>query len=310
MIFRKPSPVVLLAGLIALAFGGAGGLAWFNVHQANSFFEPHALLARFPAEESAVLSIDFNLLRRAGILTASKAPLEADYKQFLDGTGFDYRRDLDSLVASFSSKGNFFIARGRFNWKKLRDYAAKQGGSCYQQLCRVQGSTPDRHISFLPLRDDAIAIAVSTNDLAVTALTNRGQPVTTVLPSAPVWMVIPGAELRRPNTLPPDFRLMLSALQSADRITLTIAPVSADPDGGIEARLETICRTPGDAGVLTSQLRTTTATLKEAVARDKEAQKDELAAMLTAGRFDQSDRRVTGTWPIRKSLLDSLTAGI
>jgi hypothetical protein len=103
---------------------------------------------------------------------------------------------------------------------------------------------------------------------------------------------------------------MLSALQSADRITLTIGTVSSDPDAGIEARLETICRTPGDAGVLTSQLRTTTATLKEAVARDKEARNDELAEMLTAGHFDQSDRKVTGKWPIRKSLIESLTAGI
>jgi hypothetical protein len=297
--------------LIVVAFGAAAGFAWYNLHRTNAFFEPHALLGRFPQEEAAVMSVDVALLRQTGLLTASKAPLESDYKQFLDGTGFDYKRDLDFLMASFSGKGNFFIARGRFDWKKIRDYTAKQGGSCYRELCRVQGSAPDRHISFLPLRDDAMALAVSTNDLAVTALTNPGQPVATALPSAPVWISIPGAELRRPNTFPPDLRLMLSALQTVDRVTITIGPAgSGNNPPGIEARLETTCRTAGDADVLISQLRTTTSTLKEAVKRDKDAQKDELATTLTEGSFDQSDRRVVGKWPIRKNLLDSLTDGI
>ena len=130
--------------------------------------------------------------------------LEPDYKQFVEGTGFDYKRDLDSVTASFSRSGNYFIARGRFHWAKLRDYAVRQGGSCYQDLCRVQGSRPDRHISFLPLRNDAIALAVSTNDLAATLLTKTGQPVTAAIPAAPVWISVPGAELRRQDALPPE----------------------------------------------------------------------------------------------------------
>ncbi len=108
---------------------------------------------------------------------------ESDYKRsFFDGTGFDYKRDLDSVVASFSGAGNFFIARGRFDWAKLRAYAVREGGSCYKDLCRIQGSKPERHISFLPLRDDAIALAVSTNDLAATQLTKTGQPITAAIP--------------------------------------------------------------------------------------------------------------------------------
>jgi hypothetical protein len=299
----KSKPLAVAFLLLALA---AGGTFWFKVHQANAFFEPHTLLSRFPAEESSVLSIDVKLLRQAGLLTASTGPLEPDYKQFLDGTGFDYRKDLDSLLASFSNHGNYYIARGRFNWPKLREYVTKQGGSCYQELCRVQGSTPDRHVSFLPLRDDALAMAVSTNDLAVTALARPGQPIATALPSSPVWLSVPGAELRRPNSLPAGIRWMLSALQTVDRITITVGP---SPEG-IEARLETLCKTPVDADLLTSQLRTTTANLKEALARDKDSRDDELAAMLMAGSFDQNDRKVTGKWPVRKSLIDSLTAGI
>jgi len=300
LILRK-----VLFGLTLVVLATAG-FVWFRIHRTNAFFEPHALLGRFPVEEAVVLSADFKSLRQAGLLTGSKAPLEADYKQFLDGTGFDYRRDLDLVVASFSAHGNYFIARGHFNWAKMRDYVVKQGGSCYQQLCRVQGSTPDRHISFLPLRDDAIALAVSTNDLAATAMTNASQPIAAELPSAPVWLSIPGAELRRPNTLPGGLHLMLSALQNTDRITVTLGTSPA----GMQARLETVCKTAVDAGVLASQLRITTASLKEAIARDKDAQNDELAAALISGSFDQSDRKVVGTWPVHKSLLESLTAGI
>lgn len=284
---------------------GAGIAAW-RVHAAREFFDEHKLLSRFPAEDALALGIDFTALRAAGLLNTSKAPLETDYKQFVEGTGFDYRRDLDSVNASFSRSGTFFIARGRFDWKKLRDYAARQGGSCYQDLCRMQGSKPERHVSFLPLRGDAIALAVSANDLAASMLTKTGQPVTADIPNAPVWLSVPGSELRKQDALPPGMHLMLSALTSADRVVITIGPAGS----GIEAHLEATCRTKDDAKVLASQLRVTTSTLRQALQQDRQAGDDELASVLTGGKFDQADRRVTGTWPLRKSLLDALTEGI
>ena len=305
MILRKVLPLALLAVALTTASG-----VWYRVHQTRAFFDQHALLSRFPAEEAAVVSVDVSLLRQAGLLGSSSAlPPEAEYKQFLEGTGFDYKRDLDTLVASFSDKGNFFIARGRFNWSRLREYAARQGGSCYQELCRLQGSTPDRHISFMPLRNDALALAVSTNDLAVTQLTRPGQPITATLPAEPVWLSLPGSELRKPNALPGGLRYVLSALQTADRILFTVGlgnPASA----GIEARLETTCRTADDAKVLASQLRIATSTLKQALAHDPQAQADELAALLTAGNFDQTDRKVFGKWPVKSNLLALLTQGL
>ena len=286
---------IVLAGILLVC-----AAAWSRIHAGRAFFNPAALLSRFPAEDALVLSADFTALRRAGLLTESKTTLEPEYKQFLEGTGFDLKRDLDSLVASFSRTGTFFIARGRFDWKKLRDYAAHQGGSCYEDLCRIQGSTPERHISFLPLRGDALALAVSTNDLAVTRLTKTADPVTTPLPSAPVWISVPGAELRRQDALPPGMHLMLSALTTADRVVITLGPGGQ----GIEAALEATCRTQDDARVLASQLSSMTGILK------KNASDNEVAAMLAAGSFNQTDRRVTGKWPIRKSLLDALTNGL
>jgi hypothetical protein len=298
---KRIAPAAVLA--VLLLVGGAIG---YRIHSRSAFFDQRVLLSRFPAEDALAMSIDFAALRKAGLLDESKASLEPEYKQFLDGTGFDYKRDLDTAVASFSRSGNFFIARGRFHWAKLREYAVRQGGSCYQDLCRMQGSRPERHISFLPLRDDAIALAVSTNDLAATLLTKAGQPVTASIPTAPVWISVPGAELRRQDALPPGMHLMLSALTSADRVIVTLEPVG----GRIEAHMDATCRTQGDAKVLASQLRSTTALLKEALTRDKKRDDDEVATLLTAGTFDQTDRRVTGRWPVRKSLLDALTAGI
>jgi hypothetical protein len=294
-------PAVLLTGLLL-----AGGVVGYKIHSRRAFFDRRVLLSRFPAEDALALNIDFTALRAAHLLPDSKAELEPEYKQFLDGTGFDYKRDLDSVVASFSGSGKFFIARGRFNWVKLRDYAVRQGGSCYQDLCRIQGSRPERHISFLPLRDDAIALAVSTDDLAAARLTKTGQPVTAPIPAAPVWISVPGAELRHQDSLPPGMHLMLSALTSADRIVITLGPGPK----GIEAHLEATCRTQDDARILAGRLRTTTILLKEALTRDKKAADDEVGTLLTAGSFEQTDRHVNGTWPIRKTLLDALTGGI
>jgi hypothetical protein len=298
---RRVTLVIILAGALL-----AGGALLFKARESSGFFEPRNLLSRFPAGDSVVVSLDVALLRRTGLLAApiSKLTLEPEYKQFVEGTGFDYQRDLDSVVASFSSSGTYFIARGRFNWAKLRDYAARQGGSCYDQLCRVQGSRPERHISFLPLRDDAIALAVSSNDLAATHLTKAGDPISTPLPSAPAWISIPGAALGG-DELPPGLRVTFSGLQKADRVLITFG---ASPQG-VEARMEAECRTAENAAALLSQLRSATALLKEATSRDKQVQGDELATMLSAGTFDQTGTKVEGKWPVGKGLIDALTAG-
>jgi len=298
---RQIAGVAILAGLLLTA----GGIIGYRTYSSLTFFEPRRLLSRFPAEDALAVSIDVSLLRRAGLLGDSKAAPEPDYKQFVDGTGFDYKRDLDFVAASFSKSGTFFIARGHFQWPRLREYAIHQGGSCYQDLCRIEGSRPERHISFLPLRDDAMALAVSTDDLAATRLTKASQPLASV-PSAPVWISVPGAELRRQNSLPPGMHMMLSALTSADRIVITFVPAGQ----AIEARMEATCRTLEDAKALATQLQNTTRLLKEAAARNTTAADDEITALLTSGSFYQSDMRVNGKWPVRRTLLAALTDGI
>jgi hypothetical protein len=300
-ISRRHLTLAIVAAALLLA-----GLAALKWNRARGFADTRVLLSRFPVEDAIVLNADFAAMRGAGLLTESKLPLEPDYKQFLDGTGFDYRKDLDAVTASFSKSGNFFIARGRFNWAKLRDYAAHQGGSCYQDLCRMPGSTPQRRISFLPLRDDTMALAVSTDDLAANRLTKPGNPVTATLPTAPVWMIIPGTALHDSAAVPPGLRLMLSALTNADRLVVTLQPSG----NNLDAKMEATCRSKDDAHVLASQLRSVTAKLKEALQQNKDAQGDELVKVLVGGQFDDHGALVDGIWPFSKSLIASLTAGI
>jgi hypothetical protein len=293
------------AAALLIAVAAAGAYGW-RVREARAFFDPSSLFSRFPAGDATALSIDFATLRKAGLLNESKGALEAEYKAFLDGTGFDYRRDLDLVAASFSPAGNYFIARGRFDWQKLHDYALKQGGSCYQQLCRMTGSRPDRHISFLPLRPDTIGIAVGSDDLAVSRLTSAGPPIATKLPEAPVWLSVPGAALRAQDAVPPGIRLMLSAMNGAERVTLTISASGGQP----EARLETTCHTLSEAQMLISQLRSTTSLVKDALPKDAAMRDDELARTLSAGIFEQNGPKVTGRWPVSKNLIDSITSGM
>jgi hypothetical protein len=307
---RGIRPFKIVHFLVAICTA-AVAIALYQWHDTRAFFEPASLLSRFPAEDGTALHIDFKSLRQAGLLADTGAAREPEYRQFVDGTGLDYRRDLDLVVASFSKSGNYFIARGRFDWNKLRDYATRQGGSCYQQLCRMPGSTPERHISFLPLRPETIAVAVSTDDLAAARLAKTGPPVLSHLPGAPVWLSVPGSALQKPNALPPGVRLLVSALMKADRVLLAAGPGSPGTEAhGFEAHLDAGCRSAEDARILASQLRAATGMLKEALLTDKEAGQDGLARALAAGTFDASGPKVSGKWPLPKNLIESLTAGI
>src|SRR6266571_2330075 len=134
---------------------------------------PEMALARLPSDNAAVLSIDFDALRRGGIFEMLSGPVveeEPEYKTFVEKTAFDYRRDLDHAFISFHSSGVYFLVRGRFDWKRLEGYAREQGGGCVNSLCRMPGSVPERKISFFPLHSSLMAMAVSVNESAATRM--------------------------------------------------------------------------------------------------------------------------------------------
>ena len=269
------------------------------------------MLQRLPPENAPVLFVDFDTLRRGGVLkflTASKSAEEPDYQAFVRATGFDYQRDLDLAVASFQNGGEFFVVKGRFDWPKLRAYAQSQGGACADQLCRLQGSTPARQISFMPVATNLMAMAVSTDPTAALRLSEpaggRVQPLDP--PRDPVWMSIPAESLKTPGQLPPGASFFTAALSSADRILLSLGP-----DGTrLEARLLVTCRTPQDAAALAGQLQHATSLVREMIAREKQTPSTkDLSGVLTAGVFEQSGRRVLGRWPLPTEFLESLAGG-
>jgi hypothetical protein len=169
----------------------------------------------------------------------------------------------------------------------------------------MQGSRPDRRISFLPLRGDTLAVAVSTDDLAAAKLENTGPKVTAKLPTEPVWLSVPGTFLRSRDLLPLSVRVTLSGITTAERVVFTLNQSGQ----GIELRMSATCQSPDEARVLSSQLRSSTSQLKEALAKSS-TPVEELVRAVANGSFDQKEKLVAGKWPVPGSLLKSLTAGI
>ena len=291
----------------------AGGATWLAVYERNRMAaaSPLGMLRRLPPENATVLFVDFDTLRRGGLLkllSASKTAEEPDYQTFVRATGFDYQKDLDLAAVSFSSDGEFFVVKGRFDWERLRAYAQGQGGGCEGRLCRMQGSTPDRRISFLPLQPNLMALAVSTDASAAMRLaepqTSNVQPLDA--PRDPVWLSIPAEGLKAPGQLPPGASFFTSALSSADRILLSLGPEG----DRLEARLLVTCRSSGDAAALAGQLQHATSLVKEMLAQEKQPPNvKDLSGVLTAGVFEQSGRRVLGHWPLPAAFLESLAGG-
>ncbi|MBI2681390.1 MAG: hypothetical protein HYX25_10355 [Candidatus Solibacter usitatus] len=290
----------------------AEGVVWYmaarRAHPAA--VTPASLIARLPVEDAAVLYVDFDALRRGGVLqltNRSKVIEEPDYQAFVASTGFDYKSDLDAAAAAFRPDGDFFTVRGRFDWKKLQAYAQSQGGSCYNDLCRLTGSTPTRQISFLRLEEGVMALAVSPDAMAATRIAAKAGPRPTQdLPSQPVWLSLPSAALRKLDGLPGGTRVLAKAMEDSESILL-----SAGPQGKqFEARVEVMCRNDQDAAALGSQLERITALLRDSIAREKrQPDPNDLSGVLTGGVFEHTGRRVLGRWPIASGFLETLAGG-
>jgi hypothetical protein len=305
--------VKLRAWLVAVALAMVGGAVWLGLQERSRIAaqSPAGMLRRLPPQNAAVLFVDFDALRRGGILkviSQSKAAEEPDYQAFVGATGFDYRRDLDLAAVSFTADGEFFIIRGRFDWTKLESYARSQGGSCSGRLCRMPGSTPERRISFYPLQSNLMALAVSSDSSAATRLqepyAGAVQPLDR--PADPVWFSIPAENLKSPNGLPGGTRMFATALASADKILLSLGPQGEQ----FEARLAVTCRTSNDAAALAVQLQHATSMLRDIMAQEKQKPNlKDLSGVLTAGVFETSGRRVLGRWPLPPVFLESLAGG-
>jgi hypothetical protein len=293
----------LVVLLVACALA-AGGIYWFRARRAAG---PTDLVAYLPTANASVVYIDVDALRRSGILSmlaGSKTAEEPDYQQFVQETKFDYRQDLEAIAAAFKDGRIYFALRGRFHWSELRDYAARQNGSCHNDFCVVTGSQPNRRISFYPLRSDVMAMAIGPDDFGAYQVTSSSNKSTLAPPKQPVWALIPAVALQRMDTLPAAAKAYVPALQGAEQIVFSIG---ANPAQQLQLGLHVTCKDTAAASALLSQFETTTKALRELVAHQRQKPDPaDLSGALAAGTFRRDDRQVYADWPIPKALLDAL----
>jgi hypothetical protein len=267
---------------------------------------PRDMLACLPPGDGPTLFIDVALLRRTGALSLlgfDAAPQEPDYLRFVQSTGFDWRRHLDRAALQFRGDDRFLVVSGRFDRARLASYAASAGGRCAGQICTLQGSAPDRQISFLPLRRNLLAVATSRDPLAAALLSWRASTPGFDPPSTPLWLHLPGSFLQPREGLPPGFSAFLSAMQGASRaiITLELGP------SGFEVALAAPCPDPGKARSIAAKLTSSTELLKKLIAREgKIPAPTEPAAILSSGAFRADGATARGRWPLPPNFLQSL----
>jgi hypothetical protein len=280
-------------------------VAWYR----GRALKPAALLTRVPSSDSVVIYVDVAALRRSGVLSIldnSKIAEEPEYQAFVHETDFDYKQDLDAVMLAFAPTGKFLLVRGRFDWKSLRSYAESQSGRCYNALCRMQGSTADRRISFFPVQSDLMALAVSPDDSAALRMQGRSSAPPVDVPQAPVWMLFPGAALRTLNDLPAGTKPFARAMEHADSVTLAFVPEGQR----LAAHLNVHCRSAQDATELVSQLSQTTDLLRKMITREHQTPNPaDFSGVLTSGTFRSEGTRVVGYWPIERAFVVNMLGG-
>lgn len=295
--------VVALLGLVCVAAGT--GVYLFRTRVGRT---PADLISYLPSANATVVYIDVDAIRRSGILNmiaGSKAAEELEYKQFVDATQFDYRRDLDAIAAAFKDSQVFFALRGRFHWKSLQSYTVGQGGACRSSFCSVQSSVSPRKISFYPLRSDLMAMATSMDDFAAYQVTRRPGQAPLSEPDQPVWVFVPVAVLKSAD-LPAGTKAYVSALQGAEQVVFTVGPEGDH----LQLALKVICKDTTAASALLVDFENTTNTLRKWIAREnRKANPADLSGVLVAGTFRREDQRVYGQWPLSRAFIDAVTGG-
>jgi hypothetical protein len=132
------------------------------------------VLARIPADATAILFADFGELRQAPFVTqlyawAPKPQLEPDYAQFVKETGFDYEKDIGRIaIAIFKNARHstfFAVVNGRFDQKRISAYALERGKRYLTENNRTVFLVPlgdgSQTLYFMFLREDLFII---TND--------------------------------------------------------------------------------------------------------------------------------------------------
>jgi hypothetical protein len=289
-----------LIALICVA--AVGAVVWLHARTMT----PGATLLRMPTQDALVMWIDFAALRRAQLLQlldGAKAGQDPEYQTFVRQTRFDYMNDLDSAMVSLAPTGNFFLVKGRFDWKSLRNYVDQLDGTCLNSLCRVSGSGPDRRISFFPIRRDLMAMAASPDEWAAQRLSTPRPGPDPVVPDAPVWLTFPGSLLKSSRNLPDGARPFARSMENAVSVTISFAPEG----DRLAAKLDVQSKSEQEATDAAAQLNAATQLLKSLIARENlKPNPNDFSGVLSSGLFHAERAHVLGVWPIPHEFVQSL----
>lgn len=297
-----------MAGLVA-----AAALVLFAIHSYRHRFVRNAgdLLGLLPGGDVTTFFADVSALRNAGmleLLSGSKPTADAEYKQFVHETQFDYTKDLDAVAGTAANQQIFFVLRGHFDWSKLRQYAAAHSGSCRSDTCRLPASSPGRWVSFLPIQPDVMAVALSQDETAAEHLRpEHAQSSQLPASTQPLWVKLSHSLLRNPLSLPLAMRIFAVSLESADRVIFSIGRAPENSRAMFDVQLDAQCPNAATAETTRNQLEIQTKMLNLELAREHaQPNAADLSGLLTAGAFQVVEKRVVGTWPVRRELLNAL----
>jgi hypothetical protein len=299
---KKGAAIAAVLGVILGIWG-----YWFYSRP----YDAVRLVQCLPQDRSLHGYLNVGLLRSAGILellAGSPASEEADYKKFVEQTGFDYRTDLEAVAAGFRDGDEYFAVQGRFKWNRLADYAQSHQGKCENGTCSMPASQPGKTISFALLRGDVLALAVARDPQASRVIFPGFWKEPPKIPTAAIWVSAPPYVFEDAKTLPAGLSPFRTQLSRASNTVFTLGPT---PDQkAFELRMMVDCATSDDASKMAMQFSSVTELLKKMLDRDKlKPTSGDLSGVLVAGHFEAQKDQVTGTWPIERKFIESLVSG-
>jgi hypothetical protein len=165
------------------------------------------------------------------------------------------------------------------------------------------GSTPDRHISFLPLRRDLMAMSVSTDQWAVNDLAVSQPGPYPTMPEGLVWLRFPGSLPKTAGNLPDGLSSFARIVENAPSVTLSFVPEASR----LSAKLEILCRNPQEANDLAARLAATTEMARSLFAREHQKPNPaDFSGIVTSGVFRTEGSRLLGAWPIERAFVQNL----
>jgi hypothetical protein len=274
-------------------------------------YDAARLVQCLPPDRSLHAYLNVGLLRSAGILdllAGSQTAEEADYRKFVEQTGFDYRTDLNAVAAGFRDGDEYFAVQGRFQWNRLADYARSHQGSCQDSACSMPANQSGKTISFALLRRDVLGLAVAKDAQAWRMVLPGFWKEPPQIPAAAIWVSAPPFIFSEAKSLPPGVGAFRTQLANARSTVFTLAP--AEDKKSFELRMAVQCASPDDATKMAAQFSSVTDLLKKMLERDnlKPAAGD-LSSVLLAGHFEAQKDQVVGTWPIERKFIEALVSG-